>query len=180
MGVVFDILGSFVVRAAIVAVMLNLMLSLHEQLQKKNEQVYMSEMLAAPSMTIVSDLRLAGYNSSTIFPMASTSEMQFYADLDNNGVSELVRYYVNSGILYRTIDGGTAFELARSVTLFRLRYYNSTGTALSGINVAGIRSIDVRLRLQSVSYGVTTRYSGSSDSTLYTAEWREHIFPKNL
>ncbi|KAB2922079.1 MAG: hypothetical protein F9K22_12520 [Bacteroidetes bacterium] len=180
MGVVFDILGSFVVRAAIVAVMLNLMLSLHEQLQKKNEQVYMSEVMDAPAQTLASDFKNAGYNSSKVFPTASSSEARFYADTDNNGTSELIRFYVSSGILYRTIDGGSDFELARSVSLFRLVYYDSLGNPKSGLNVSGIKSIYIRLRLQSVSYGVTTRYSGKSDSTLYTTEWREHIFPKNL
>lgn len=187
MGVIFDILGSFVVRAAIVAVMLNLMLSLHEQLQKKNEQAYMNEVMAAPALTIVSDLKLAGYNSSSsndstkMFPVASANEMQFFADTDENGSSELIRYYVNNGILYRTVNGANALELARSVTAFQLTYYFASGFATApGINVWGIKSIDVRLQMQSASLGVTSRFSGVSDSTLYTVEWREHVFPKNL
>lgn len=182
MGVIFDILGSFVVRAAIVAILLNLMLMLHGTLYRTTQQVYLNQVIISPSQTISNDLALAGYNSSTNFLKADLSEMIFYADLDNNGTSETVRYYVSNNILYRTINGGTPFELARSVTKFEISYYNILGSQLSYTYVpprTTVKSVFVQITLASTNK-ITTINSGKMDTTTQTVSWSKHIFPQNL
>ncbi|MEW5800057.1 MAG: hypothetical protein AB1728_13745, partial [Bacteroidota bacterium] len=149
MGVIFDILGSFVVRAAIVAVMLNLMISLNEALYRKNDRMYLTEVLEAPSQVIANDLRLAGYNASKTFARAYTTDMMFYADTGNDGSVESIRFYLSGTTLYRRINSGTPFELARSVTYFNVTYYNIYGNQVSGSSVSGVKSIYIQLTIRS-------------------------------
>lgn len=180
MGVIFDLIGSFVVRAAIVMVLLNLMLSLNQALYKNNERVYLSEVIAGPAEVITNDFRLAGYNALTRFPIARVNNVSFYADTGMDGSSETIRYYLSSQTLYRTINGGAPFIVANSVSNFRLRYYNIYGQQLSyGTNINGIKSINIELTIWSPRLH-TTIYSGSSDSTQLSATWENRVFPPNL
>lgn len=180
MGVIFDILGSFVVRAAIVVTILNLMITLNEALYKKTDQAYLNEVISAPAQILTEDLKLAGYGASTTFPIANANEVSFYADTDNNGSAETIRYYVDSQILYRTIDGGTPFEVARQVVSFTFVYFNVTGAQISyGLNRTTVKSIYVQITLQSQNL-FKNMYSGTSDTTKQSAIWQSHIFPVNL
>lgn len=180
MGVIFDILGSFIVRAAIIIIVLNLMLTLHETLYSNTERIYLNEVIKAPSETMSYDLKLAGYNASKVIWEAREDEIVFYADLDNDGTQETVYYYVDNGILYRTLNGGTPFELARSVTKFTFKYFNVTGQQLSyANNRTDVKSIQVELIIQSTTT-VTSLISGSSDAIPKTAKWEIQIFPLNL
>lgn len=180
MGVIFDILGSFVVRAAIVVTILNLMITLNEALYKKTDQAFLNEVIAAPAQLITEDLKLAGYSASNTFPIAYVNEMSFLADIDNNGSAETIHYYVINQILYRTINGGTPFEVARQVIGFTLVYFNVNGGQISyGLNRTTVKSVYVQLSLQSQNLFMN-KYSGNSDTTKQTEMWQSHIFPVNL
>lgn len=179
MGVIFDILGSFVVRAAIVAVMLNLMISLNEALYRKNDRLYLTQVLEAPAKVIANDLRLAGYNASKTFARAYSNDMMFYADTGNDGSVETIRFYLSGSTLYRTINGGTPFELARSVTYYRIIYYNIYSNQVGGSSISGIKSIYVQLTIRSTN-NITSINTGSSSSSNQVATWEDRIFPPNL
>lgn len=180
MGVVFDILGSFIVRAAIISIVLNLMITLHETLYSNTDRIYLNEVIKAPSETMSYDLKLAGYNASKSIWEARENEIVFYADLDNNGTQETVRYYVSGGILYRTLNGGSPLELARNVTTFTFKYFNVFGQLLSyANNRTDVKSIQVTLIIQSTNT-MTTIISGTSESVPRTAKWEIQIFPLNL
>jgi hypothetical protein len=180
MGVIFDILGSFIIRAAIISIVLNLMFTLHTTLYTNTERIYMNEVVKAPAETMTYDLKLAGFNASKSIWEARESEIVFYADLDNNGSQETVRYFVSNGILYRTLNGGSILELARNVTQFRLKYYNVFGQELSySNNRVDVKSIQVRLILQSTKT-VTSAISGTSEATPFSVKWEIQIFPLNL
>lgn len=180
MGIIFDIIGSSIVRAAIVATILNLMVSLNEALFKKTDQAFLNEVIIAPSQTITNDLKLAGYSASKIFTIARREEMAFFADVDNNNIADLVRYYVSNGILYRSLNSERPFELARDVTNFTIVYFNVSGGQISyGLNRTNVKSIYVQLTIQSTQR-YPSLFSGSSDSVYQSTTWNSHIFPLNL
>jgi hypothetical protein len=181
MGVIFDILGSFIIRAAIITIVLNLMITLHETLYSNTERIYLNEVMRAPSETMTYDLKLAGYNASKSIWQARQNEIIFYADLDNNGSQETVRYYVSNGILYRTLNGISPLELARNVTSFTLQYFNVNGTLLSyDQNKTDVKSIKVELIIQSTKTVISAVTEGTHAATPLSVKWEIQIFPLNL
>ncbi len=203
MGVILDILGSFVVRAAIVVVILNLMINLHQELSKSSDRImlntsmygysdtsafFRNKYLGGVSQVIAADIRLAGYNAVKTFAIAKINEISFSADTGNTGTSQIIRYYtnpatpssVNKAILYRTVDAGTPLEVARDIITFRIAYYKVDGSLASfGTNVNQIKSIYITL---SIASNMTERkYQGALDDTLaLQTKWENHFFPENL
>ena len=182
-----DIIGSFVIRAAIVVLLLTSMVTLNNSLFRQTERVALNELASGVGETIFNDLSLAGYNStSKTFNKADSIQVIFFADLDNNGSVEIVRYYLGAGasgshrILYRTLNAGTAFEIARDVILLRFYFYNITGGTVSyGNNRTGIKSVKVSVTIES-GQKLTSVYSGTSDILYYQqAKWEAHVFPIN-
>ncbi len=201
MAVILDILGSFVIRAAIVVVILNLMINLHQELSKNTERIYLNtslygsgdttlakyKFLGGVSQVIASDIKLAGFGASKIFATAQSNDVSFYADTGNAGTSQTIRYYISPTspatahkILYRTVDAGTPLEVARDVITFNLLYYKVDGTLASyGINVSGIKSIYITLVMESNMTEQT--YQGALNDTLaLQAKWERLFFPENL
>jgi hypothetical protein len=127
------------------------------------------------------DLKLAGFNASKAIWEARQSEIIFYADLDNNGTQETVRYYINNGILYRTLNGVSPLELARNVTSFSLKYFNVNGTLLSySNNRTDVKSIQVELIIQSTKTVISAVTEGTHAATPLSVKWEIQIFPLNL
>lgn len=192
MGVILDIIGSFIVRASVVLLVITAMVNLNNSLFRQTERVALNDQVLGAVETISNDLSLAGYGLSTskVFAVDDSIETSFSADLDNDGTTEIVRYYLGAGasgshrILYRTLNAGTAFEIARDVILLRFYYYNITGGTVTGTNgtipANTIKSVKVSITIES-NHKLNSIYSGSSDSTSYQkAVWEGHIFPKNL
>jgi hypothetical protein len=186
MVVILDILYSFIVRGSIVLVVLITMVNLNNALFRFTERASLNETVSSASETISNDLRLAGFRASKTFAKADSIEASFYADLDNNGTAETVRYYLGAGaagshrILYRTLNAGTPFEIARDVVLLRFNYYSITGTPLSGTTVSGIRSVKVYFMIES-NHKLRSVYSGRMDTlTFQKAAWEGHLFPQGL
>lgn len=184
MGVIFDILGSMVIRVAIVTIILNLMISLHEALYKNTERVYLNETINAPIQSISADIKLAGFRASKAFPKAQRNDLSFNADTDNNGVAEVIRYYIDSTVatnkkLYRTVNGGSLLLIADNITYYRFSYYSVTGATVSGNNISTVKSIFVELTIQSKNT-VTSYTGGTSESAATSTKWSQHFFPPNL
>lgn len=188
MGVIIDIIGMLVIRASIIAIILNLMVNLHEALYKYTERNYLNNTLTGAAQTISADLKLAGYNSANKrFPVAKTNDMSFRADTENDSTVDVVRYYLNpttgtNKVLYRTVNSGTAMQVARDVDSFYVYYYRANGanaTSGSTTNVNNIKSVYVKLKITSKNQELSAQ-DGSSESAARTAKWEQHFFPENL
>ncbi len=188
MGVILDIVFSFVIRAMIVLIVLTAMISLNNSLFRQTDRVALNDFVRGAAETIENDISLAGYGPSTPkeFTVADSIETEFSADLNNDGMAETVRYYLGSGasgshrILYRTLNSGADFEIARDVILLRFTYYSATSAPLSGTGISGVKSIKVQLTIES-NHSLTSVYSGTSETSIYQqATWERQIFPDNL
>jgi len=195
MGTIIDILGSMIVRASIVMVILNLMINLHEALYKSTERVYLSETINAPMQTISADLNLAGYGSTNKnFLIARTNQFSFRTDIDDDGDVDSVRYYLDPGtgtfkVLKRAVNitsgasnTRTIMDVAYNVISFSILYYTVNGTAPSGTtNVAGIKSVNIKLVIQNQN-NMTYKDTGTSDTLTVTRQrtWQQLYFPENL
>ncbi|MFA6467352.1 MAG: hypothetical protein WCW35_00510 [Bacteroidota bacterium] len=178
-------MGMLIVRAAIIAIILNLMVGMHEALYKNTERIFLSETISAPAQVIAADLKLAGYNSTNKqFPVAQINEMSFYADIDTNGTVDVIRFYQNITTsrlkkLYRSINGGSVLEIARNVTTFKVLYFTNTGSTTSGTPCSNIKSVYIKMVIESRNRE-RIQNSGTSDNTVRSVKWEEHIFPENL
>ncbi len=175
-----DLIGSAVIRGGIVLILLRLTLSMQEVLYERTEKAAMERNLSAITEVLSYDLRHVGLNASSgPFSTADTSYIRFYIDLDNNGTAEQLEYdldYIsgtsnpNLYALRRNVLGpGQNWYMAKNVTQFRLRYYDSLGVETT--NLSRIRSIFVVLRMRSDKF-----FNGRYPS----AGWQSHIFPQNL
>jgi hypothetical protein len=135
--------------------------------------------MKAPSQTLSYDLKLAGYNASKTFQEARESEIIFYGAVDSaRGASRTIRYHLNSGILYRTLDAGTPMEIARNVTAFTLKYYDINGTQLAYSSArTDVKSISVDITIVST---ITMKSFMEENTTPLSVSWNGKIFPLNL
>ena len=189
MGVILDIIGSFVVRAAIVVVILNLMINLHESLSKSTDRITLNESINNAGQVIDADIKLAGFRATKDFAIAQNNNISFsYGDTAILNTSiYTIRYYISPTtpaaahkILYRTINGAAQLEIARDILSFSIVYYKVDGTlATYGTNVTGIKSIYITLVMESKMTERT--YQGPAGDTLaLTVKWERHFFPENL
>jgi hypothetical protein len=191
MGVMIDIIGSTIIRGVIVLVILNLNVSLNNALSQKTARAVVKQKTVVPAQVITDDLRLAGYNTSVkTFSIAKADEVQFSADVNNDGNTETVHYYLGTPdavskhrVLYRavsSINGGAPFELARDVDSLVFNFYDINGGALGpGLNVSNIKSIKVKLLIESNAQ-VTEGIGTDSAPQYVKAYWERTLFPLNL
>jgi len=207
MAVILDILGSFIVRAAIVVIILNLMITLHQELSKSTDRAALNTFMfgysdttgffekkvnryfAGASQVIAADIKLAGFRASKDFAIAHSNEISFsYGDsAASNASIYTIRYYISPTapanahkILYRTVNGAAPLEIARDILTFNITYYNVNGTLVPyGAPVTGIKSIYMTLVMES---NITEKtYQGPLGDTLaLKAKWERHFFPENL
>ena len=185
MGIIIDIVGSFIVRASIVAILLTMIVNLHDALYRNTDRAALATLIEAPQVTIEYDLKMAGYNATKTFDEAKSNHLRFYADINNDGSADQIDYKTdppdaNGHMVLKRKVNGVSFELARDVTTFNVTYYDVNGNQIPyGGITTGIKSIYVQIVIES-STAVSGLLDGTSDNSRNTASWDEQIFPKNL
>ncbi|MGA9406548.1 MAG: hypothetical protein WBW71_05375 [Bacteroidota bacterium] len=207
-----DIIGSMVIRGAIVLMTLYMSVGLQNAYTYKSTLYVVKQKTVVPAEILTDDIRLAGYGptgTTKVFATAMSQAMQFTADINNDGVADVVTYYLGPTYtgsvhrsLYRTVscyNGNAAFELMRDVDSLCFTYYDSLGnTKAYSTNVSGIKSIKVSLVMESsgqvadeittsptapglYSRKITVDTTVTNFSTKYVrAYWERTVFPQNL
>ena len=84
MAIVFDILGSFIVRAVIVGMILQLMITMSDALYRYTERISLNDDITVVAHVISTDLKNAGYNTLkglyTITSSSSATNLKFSVD----------------------------------------------------------------------------------------------------
>ncbi len=166
MSTMLDIIGSMVIRGAIVLMTLYLSVGLQSAYTYKSVLYNVKQKTLIPAEILTDDLRMAGYGPTTskVFDTAQSGAIQFHADINNDSISETIYYYLGPTYidsthadstrhsLYRRVSsiyGGAPFELSSDVDSLLFTYYDIFGNTLSGTNVSGIKSIKVYLVMKS-------------------------------
>ncbi|MGA7161229.1 MAG: hypothetical protein WBZ48_09505 [Bacteroidota bacterium] len=179
-----DIIGSMVIRGAIVLMTLYLSVGLQNAYTYKSTLYIVKQKTVVPAQVLTDDIRLAGYGptgTTKTFATAMSQSMAFTADINNDGVADNVQYYLGPTYtgsahrsLYRTVscyNGGAAFELMRDVDSLCFTYYDSLGnTKAYNTNVSGIKSIKVSLVMESSAQVADEVTTAPSASGLYSHE----------
>ena len=191
MGTILDIIGSMIIRGAIVAVILTLNVNLHNALYQKTARTSVKESIAIPAQLMLADIKLAGYGklTSKTFLIAQAEEIKFYSDVNDDSTAETVRYYLSpvvAGVTHRTlyrevssIGGGAPQAVGQNIVSLVIKYFNINGTQLSyGSPKSGIKSILVQITMESPSLIAETLNQGVS--RYQRGFWERQIFPRNL
>ncbi len=208
MSVMLDLIGSMIVRGAIMLTFLYLTVNLQNALYEKTIYAAVKQKTVIPMEILTDDLRMAGYGPTTskVFPIAQAQAVKFYGDFNSDSTSESMYYYLGSAYagtdrksLFRVRNGGTPFELARDVDSLAFTYFNLTGAVIApALNVSGIKSIKVWISFESNGQTTDIMTSGRAVKGLYgrnkgmdttasafqthyvKAVWERTIFPQNL
>ncbi len=177
MTIVLDLIGSWLVRGVLIAIMLTLTLNMNNALYHDIPVVNGRALIATVDSVMYADMNAAGYNVSTLsntFSNATSTSVYFNADLNNNGSAELVKYYTGydatsrTYTLYRSTLGNT-LTLASGIDSIGFSFYDkrdSVTSVLSSIRSIGVTIID----------SVSDPSSGSKTAILSSFR----VYPPNL
>jgi len=145
MGVMFDIIGSIMVRTAIVLIVLRMNVSLNTMVTESVAHSTIQMELSILREVMSSDFDFAGYNvaPTTAFLDATIQKIRFKGDIlplgAPDGIPETIYYYYGSTSelgntpnpydrkLYRQINGGTPLNIANGITKCEFKYFDEIG-----------------------------------------------------
>ena len=129
-----------------------------------------------------------GINDPTqdVFISADSTDIRFFADIDNDGSPDTMRYYMGtlasaSGtdnphdkVLYRVAGGAPEEGISTGLTDFKVQYYDMAGNEVTNYQLANLRQVKtlaVNLKFES-----WTNY----DNQYAQRIWQGKITPPNL
>jgi hypothetical protein len=182
MSTILDIVGSALIGGLLLLSILRLNLSYTSSSYSQQADLAIQTNLKTVTDIIDNDFRKIGYRATgTKIIRADTSSIVFWADIDNNGSVDSVRYFLsntaavsgtvnpNDRILYGLANNQAAEGGNMGVIRFFLIYYDSSNAVTSNLNA--IKSIKVQLSVQSPSQ-IGGQYS--------SAYWEGLYRPRNL
>ena len=183
MGVMFDIIGSILVRTAIVLIVLRMNVSLNSMVVESVAHATIQQSLSTLREVMSADFEVAGLNVTpgTAFLEAKPNQMKFYGDIDGDGTPETIYYYVgpqselsntvnpNDRKLYRQINGGTSLNVANGITTCVFTYYDQNGAVTTTKSL--VKMFTVKMTMQD---------GAPVDSVYPSTYWEQSFFPSNL
>jgi hypothetical protein len=187
MTIIIDLLGSWIIRASLITVMLTLTVSLNNTLYQSNQQAAAKQMIVAVDSIIYSDLNMAGYNvpsGTDTFQTIDDTKVEFYGDVDSDTYPEWIRYrssYDNTtGLrtLYRYVNnenGGNEFLLGNNFKTVKFVYYDSNGRPTT--DRPSVVAVRVQLTIQ-IANSVSESFSSITKPFYASTDFQVH--PANL
>ncbi len=191
---IIDILASVIMGGLLLITVLRLSDAAAEKTYNYGGELSLQQNLVTIAQIMEYDFRKMGYckvwekfpDPTKAIAYADTSSIKFYADIDNDGNIDSVRYYLGpvselSGtpnprdrFLYRVINTETPSGVNLGVTQFYLIYFDALGDTLSLpiTQPSLISSYEINIRVESV-YAYDEKYS--------SAFWRQiRLVARNL
>jgi hypothetical protein len=159
-----------------VAVALTLTVTMNNALYQKSQLNFAKGQVETVGDAIYADLVQANYNNSHggVFSNAYDQDIQFYGDIDNNGVTDQVRYYgVYDGgtgywSLYRTLNGGVPLLMGKRFSSLTFQYYDAKGKITADLN-----------RIKAVRVNLVENVEGATEGFTQVVK-NFKIYPSNL
>jgi hypothetical protein len=187
-----DVIGSMIIGGIVMLLLFRLNDAGAENVYNNTGELIAQENIATLVSILEYDFRKIGYSSdiiematktslSEIIPLADSTRIQFYADVDEDFGWETVDYYTGpttellstpnprDRYLYRVINNGTPFRVNLGVTHFRLRYFDGLGVELTDYPVEGAQRMMIDLAVENVYAYDPANY----DSTRSQVFWRQ-------
>ncbi len=134
-----DIVGSFIVGGIVILILANLNFSISAAASENLYSGIVQRGLTSAPDLIEYDFYKIGYRSSgNKIEIADSNEIKFYSDIDNDGVSDKLHYFVGDAKSFTETSNPNDFLLTREknkekpaasipVVEFKLTYYDSLG-----------------------------------------------------
>ena len=118
-----------------VAVALTLTVTMNNALYQKSQLNFAKGQVEVVGDAMYADLLQANYNNSVahVFCYAYARDFRFHGDINNDGVTERVRYYgvydATTGYwsLYRELEGGVPLLMGKRFSSITFQYYDAKG-----------------------------------------------------
>lgn len=183
MGVMFDIIGSILVRTAIVLIVLRMNVSLNTIVSETVAHSTIQQELSVLREVMSSDFEYAGLTVpvGTAFKEAEPEKIKFEGDLNSDLTPETIYYYYglaaalsntpnpNDRKLYRQIGTGTPLNVANGITKCVFTYYDGNG----------IQTTD-KTKIKMFSISVIMQDGTPINDKYPSSYWEQSFFPLNL
>jgi hypothetical protein len=134
-----------------VAVALTLTVTMNNAVFQKAQLNFAKGQVETVGDAMYADLIQANYNNTAghVFCYAYAQDFRFHGDIDNDGYTDMVRYYgVYDGgtgywSLYRTLNSGTPLLMGKRFTSITFQYYDAKGKIVTDPNQ--IKAVRVNL-----------------------------------
>lgn len=147
MGILLDIMGSTIIGALIVSMLINFNVYQSNSIRSSDSELQLQQNAKTLAEILNHDLRKIGYRyDNTAFVEADSERISFYSDIDRDGNINLVTYMLGdttevSGttnprdrILYRIVDNDTLKGPSLGLTKAKFSYLNGSGVATSTLS----------------------------------------------
>jgi hypothetical protein len=179
-----DIIQSYVIRGAIILIIIQAIISLQETLYERTRKAQLEQEMFQMSTILSTDIRSVGGDTTLMRPYflkADTSSLIFYiGDSVYFNKSYRIDYnYVKVGSYYelqrKITPPGTTLPIGRNLIRFKCTFYDSIGTLLSPTPLLAtkrnlIKSILILTQMQTTTTMQDTTWSA----------WQARIYPPNL
>jgi len=182
MTIFIDLIGSWVVRVAMISAMLGIMLTMNEAVYTTAQYANTKAALENVTEILSTDMNMAGNNvSGGVFYRINLGNVFFLGDLNDSGPVEQVNYYTEYNprtrlyALYRWVDRenfGRRLLLGKNFREVRFEYYDSEGVRVYSGHERDVVSVRVKLTME-----VSGVSSNQGISSVMSDVW---IYPANL
>ncbi len=207
MGAILDIIGSYIFKAAMIGIIIATSINLNEVMVEKNQLTIVEKNLNVAMSIIEWDLKNIGYNhtlsaSTPAIIYASPYEIRYYADVQNDGIKEEVRWryqYVDydpevgyrydlvrwvNGVSY-TVVQRLYFDISNSYVSWRFTYLRGNGSDIGWIyksNYSDYSSIelDYLSQIKGIKVFMKTKSDIKLKGQFLSAEREFTVYPPNL
>ncbi len=167
---ILDILGSIIIGGMLMLILFRLTDGASQNSYNYSQDLIVQENLTSVVEVLENDLRSIGYCrdwTKTQAPVqtiliADTSRIEFLTDINNDGVTHTIDYYIgptselasttnpNDRLLYRVVDNQTPRSANMGITEFKLQYFDTFGHQLTCpvAQTRQIQSIQVSIAVQ--------------------------------
>ena len=184
-----DVAGSFVIGGIVILIFANLNLSISTSASENLYSGIVQGGLTSAADLIEYDFYKIGYrNTGNKIEIADSNEIKFYSDINNDGASDEIHYFLGDAESFTETNNPNDFLLTREkneeipvasipVVDFKLTYFDSLGqkidyTLLSSQSERDkIRTLRIRMKCESADM---------IDDHYEAVEWEKTIRPKNI
>ena len=184
-----DVVGSFVIGGIVILILANLNFSINTAASENLYSGIVQRGLTSATDLIEYDFYKIGYRSSgNKIEIADSNEIKFNCDIDNDGISDEIHYFVEDEKSFTETSNPKDYLLTREknkeklvasipVVDFKLTYYDSLGQI---IDYALLSSQSERDKIKTLRIRMECESAEMIEDHYEAVEWEKIIKPKNI
>ena len=184
-----DIAGSFVIGGIVILILANLNFSISAAASENLYAGVIQRGLTSATEVIEYDFYKIGYRSAgNKIEIADSNEIKFYSDIDNDGTTDELHYFLGNAESFTGTNNPNDFLLSREknnetpatsipVVDFKLTYFDSLGQK---IDYALLSSQPERDKIKTLRIRMECETADMIEDHYEAVEWEKTMKPKNI